>query len=200
MSDTATRRVWQSARTLADLGHLTASWLEGDLATVPGYDGPPDEETAALVPMLAGLNRAGYVTSGSQPADAGHGYDGAWWEQRAAVEGFTGPHMAARLADAAETAELLAVVYAPAELPRWRIRYDRAVHVTRRDGEAVTWFGAHRPRRHLRDSWTGYGTCHPDAIKAVCGAWQVAVIDPLWRRRDLLWQVLADALASGGAR
>ena len=33
---------WRSARTLADLGELTARWLEGTVASVPGYCGPPD--------------------------------------------------------------------------------------------------------------------------------------------------------------
>jgi len=58
-------RAWSSARTLTDLGELTAQWLEGSLATLAGgaYRGGPDEETGPLVPVLAALNRAGYVTT-----------------------------------------------------------------------------------------------------------------------------------------
>jgi Domain of unknown function (DUF6919) len=160
---------------------------------VPGYDGPPDDETAALVPVLADLNRAGYVTCASQPADACRGYDGAWWEQRAAVQGFADADLATRIGRAADAAGLITVLYAPADLPRWRIRYGRAVPVTRRNGEVVTRFGAQLSRGHLRDTWTGYGACHRDAVNALCGAWQVSVIDPLWGRPALLWQVLADA-------
>ena len=167
MADRASRRAWQSARTLADLGQLTARWLEGTLPHVPGYAGPPDPETLPLAGVLADLNRAGYVTCGSQPADACRGYDGAWWEQRAAVEGFAGPRLAARIGRAADAAGLITVAYAPAELPRWRIGYGRAVPVTRRNGEVVTRFGAHLSRRHLRDAWTGYGVCHRDAVKAL---------------------------------
>ncbi len=31
------RRAWKQARTLAELGELTARWLEGDIASQPGY-------------------------------------------------------------------------------------------------------------------------------------------------------------------
>ncbi len=62
---------WRAARTLAGLGELTAEWLEGTIASiptvVPGYG--PDEETAALIPVLAACNRAGYVTTVSQPGE-----------------------------------------------------------------------------------------------------------------------------------
>src|SRR5690242_948094 len=93
------RQGWACARTLADLGQLTARWLEGDLATVPGYGCRPAAETALLVPVLAAVNRAGYVTAGSQPGHAGPGYDRARWEQRAAVEGLAAPPLAARIAE-----------------------------------------------------------------------------------------------------
>jgi len=43
---------WRAARTLADLGEVTAQWLEGKITSiptvVPGYG--PDEETADLIP------------------------------------------------------------------------------------------------------------------------------------------------------
>ncbi len=32
----ADRKAWRSARTLADLGELTARWIEGDLGEHPG--------------------------------------------------------------------------------------------------------------------------------------------------------------------
>jgi hypothetical protein len=187
------RRAWRSARTLRDLGQLTALWLEGDLGTVPGYCGPPDDETAPLVPALAVLNRAGYLTSGSQPGEAGQGLNGRRWEQRAAVEGFAGLRVGRRLAAAARAAGLIVIVGDPARLPRWRTGCRSRVPVTRVDGQPVTWFGAHLSRRHLRDPWTGYGACHRHAVNDVCRAWQVTVIDPEWGRPGLLWRVLRDA-------
>lgn len=73
------------ARTLADLGELTARWLEGKIKSlptvIPGYG--PDEETTKLIPVLAAVNRAGYVTDFSQPGEAERR-----WTQRAAVSGF----------------------------------------------------------------------------------------------------------------
>jgi len=82
------RRRWRSARTVSDLGELMALWLEGKIASRPGYQPRygPEDETAHLVPTLAALCRAGYVTTQSQPGLVGTGTDGLWWEQRAAVE------------------------------------------------------------------------------------------------------------------
>ena len=189
---------WQSARTHADLGELTARWLEGTIASVPGYCGPPAGETEELIPVLAKLNRAGFVTTGSQPAFDGPGYDGAHWRQRAAVEGFAGPELASALLAAASGAGLTDVLHDPATLSRWRYDYDRDVTVTTRDGYEVTGFGVQLPRRHIRDSWIGYGICHRDAVDALCSAWQVTVIDRQWGRADLLWDVLAGAVYPHG--
>jgi hypothetical protein len=188
---------WRSVRTLADLGGLTARWLAGDLGSQPGYapgEGP-DLETAPLVPVLAAVNRAGFVTTGSQPG-------GRWvtggtcWEQRAAVEGLAGPEMAARIRDLAAEAGLTVLARPPGAVPRWRTRYGAGVCVSRISGsrsEEVTWFGVVRSRRHLGSPVTGYGACGPAAVRAVCSAWQVAVLDPGWGRDDRLWLVLAAA-------
>jgi len=82
---------WGTARTLTDLGELTAQWLEGKIGSVPGTmpGCGPDEETAELIPVLAACNRAGFVTVVSQPGEEpALGYDGQIWTQRAALEGF----------------------------------------------------------------------------------------------------------------
>jgi hypothetical protein len=67
----ADRKLWAAARTLADLGELTAQWLEGRIASVPGYmpGWGPDPETAPHIPVLAAANRAGFLTVNSQSAD-----------------------------------------------------------------------------------------------------------------------------------
>ncbi len=189
---------WQSARTLADLGELTARWIEGDLASQPGYCGPSDIEDPALVPFLAALNRAGFVTTGSQIGESGPGYDGAYWQQRAAVEGFASERTALALIRAAAACGLISVSYPPASMSRWRYRYDRSVTVTMREDRKITGFGVQLPRRHIRDSWLGYGICHRAAVDALCSAWQVTVIDPEWGRDDLLWHVLDLAVRPAG--
>jgi len=58
---------WLSARTLADVGELTALFLEGHLQQTPTHMGSPDTETIALIPVLAACNRTGFVTHQSQP-------------------------------------------------------------------------------------------------------------------------------------
>jgi hypothetical protein len=105
----ADRRRWQAACTLAELGELTALWLEGRLASQPGYqpNHGPNEETRDLVPVLAELNRAGWLTDVSQPGwGPGAGYDGATWCQRAGLGGFAEPDLADRISAAATAAGL----------------------------------------------------------------------------------------------
>jgi hypothetical protein len=152
-----------------------------------------------MVPVLAALNRAGFVTTGSQPGFDGGGHEGARWQQRAAVEGFSGRRAMLALTWAAGEAGLVVVAHDPASLPRWRVDHSRSAGVTRRHDRVVTRFGAHLPRRFIRDSWTGWGACHPDAAAALCGAWQVTVIDPGWGREGLLWDVLSRALCPAGS-
>jgi hypothetical protein len=66
------RRQWRAAKTVADIGKLTAAWLEGRLPSQPGYEANcgPDEDTRELVPVLAALNRAGYATSSYNPGSS----------------------------------------------------------------------------------------------------------------------------------
>ena len=180
----ADRKLWASARTLTDLGDLTARWLEGGIKSVPGYCGAPAEETTELSPVLAACNRAGFVTDSSQPGRTGYG-----WSQRAAVCGFVTPGTWVRLWAATEG---LPLIRSAVRSTRWRIRYKTAFPVTRCGGTVFTRFGATLSRRHLSDSWTGYGICHEDAVHAVCDAWQVTLIDTEWGREDSpLWPALA---------
>lgn len=185
------RAIWATARTLEDAGELTARWLERRIEEHCCYYGGPDPETIPLVPVLARLNRAGFVTTASQPGGDGTGYDGARWQQRAAVEGFAGSYLAQRLQHAVIDAGLDYVLHAPGDLPWWRYRTDREMVVTLRDGEEYTWFGQHLSRRDIRSWRVGWGACHRDAVKALCSAWQVTLIDPEWGRESLLWDTLA---------
>jgi hypothetical protein len=189
---------WRSARTLADLGKLTARWLEGAILSQPGYAGGygPDEETGPLVGVLAAANRAGYVTNASQPGGSGLDGAGVWWSQRAAVSGFADGAALARLRVEAMRASLIIICGRPR---RWRTIQAGAVGVTRYGGRCVTRFGSCLSVAHLRDGWAGYGECHPDAVAALCQAWQVTLVDPQWGRDSVLWPVLR-AFAGGGPR
>ena len=177
---------WAAARTFGDLCELTAQWIEGTIGSQPGYCGPSDIEDPAMVPVLAALNRAGFLTSGSQAGCKGDG-----WEQRAAAEGFiAGTAAAYGLADAAWKAGMTVVMHSPDTLPTRRYRCGGAVTVTRSGGGDYTEFGVQVPRRHIRSRITGYGICRRSAVRELCEAWQVTVIDPEWGRRDLLWPAL----------
>jgi hypothetical protein len=134
------------------------------------------------------------MTVASQEAYSGPGYDGAFWEQRAAVEGFAPAPVAGALIWAAAQAGLLAVACGPADRPRWLTSHRTAVPVTCREGYMYTGFGSRLSRRFLRDPLVGYGACHPRAVAELCGAWQVTIIDPQWGRQDLLWGTLAAGL------
>jgi hypothetical protein len=187
------RQAWQSARTFADLGELTAQWIEGKVGEQPGYCGPSDlDDPERLVPLLAALNRSGYMTIQSQAAFDALACDGAHWQQRAAVMGFAAQEAARLLYNSAWEADLIVIAHDPADLPRWFTRHRAAADVTRRGNRTMTGFGSHLSRRLLRGE---YGDCHPDAVNALCSAWQVTVIDPVWGRPDLLWEVLGPAVA-----
>lgn len=201
---------WRSARTFAGLCELTACWIEGTVGEVPGYDGPPDVGDPEMVPVLAALNRAGYMITSWQPGGTSDDIHpelaalrhGGWprWEQCAAVEGFTGARTARNIMNYASMAGLTAVIHDPPPRLSRRFRFDRAVTVTWLEGEPHVWYGTRLPVRLLRDPRSGYGICHPAAVSALCRSWQVAVTDPERGRPDLLWNTLTRALVPGGAR
>lgn len=184
----ADRKRWASARTLADLGNLTALWLEGEIPSQPGYAANcgPDPETADLIPVLAACNRAGFVTNGSQPGESGTGCGGARWDQRAAVQGFASMEATGRLLNILSGGGFIIRIERAGQRMSWK----RAVPVSLDDGSVCTTFGAKLSRRFIRDDWEGYGICHPDAVRALCDAYQVTVIDPEWGRNDRLWPAL----------
>jgi hypothetical protein len=172
--------LWRGARTLADLGELTARWLEGTIGsvpcTMPGYG--PDEETRPLVSVLAAANRAGFVTNFSQPGENDSG-----WVQRAAVYGFASPATFRAITAAAADADLI-ITGARADAADWGTR----LVVTIDNGQETTWVGDAWPREEIQGS---YGDCcDPAAVEALCQAWQVTLIDPQWGPSDHLWAVL----------
>jgi len=197
------RRAWKQARTLTELGELTARWLEGDIASQPGYmpNCGPDPETTELIPTLAKLNRAGYVTECSQPGMAPTvGYDGRLWSQRAAVSGFADDATAARILTAVEGTELVLIAHGTPPRRRWwqwRRPVNPAIVVTSAGYQVSTEFGA---RMSLGDLEGCLGDLGQEGFTAVRDALQVTVIDPAWGRNDVLWPVLDAVVADVVAR
>ncbi|WP_374778708.1 hypothetical protein OG756_42150 (plasmid) [Streptomyces sp. NBC_01310] len=187
----ADKQRWRSADNLQELGHLVASWLIGDLASLVGYQPNcgPDEETQHLIPVLVAVNRLGFVTDSSQPGESGFGVDGQWWEQRAAVSGLVDdPELRDRLVAAAEVAGLTVVQHDMT--PR---RHAEGFPVTRCTGTVHTRFGRFLPVRDLRTVW------QPEIIgrrvfDKVAAAWQLTLVDPEWGRDDVLWEALAEVV------
>ncbi|MFE9770027.1 DUF6919 domain-containing protein [Streptomyces sp. NPDC005808] len=182
------RRRWRSAGTITDLGELMALWLEGKIASRPGYQPRygPDDETAHLVPTLAALCRAGYVTTCSQPGFAGTGADGLWWEQRAAVElVVTNPKLFQRLVGAACAAGL--VVRINECRPDGGVQ-EPPVVATTRDGEPVTAFGGRISRADMAIQWPGLDR---DLYREVRTGTYVSIIAPEYGTPgERLWVVL----------
>lgn len=179
----ADRRRWAEPTDLAGLGELMAEWLEGHIKARPGYlDYRPDPETNPIIPSLAALCRAGFLTDNSQPGVNEHGDDGSWWEQRAAVDGFIADQgLLDRLTRAARSASADTLV-----------DDRRGVVVTTRNGEPTTGFGARVPRGHFRHCWP---EVNRDALGALKSAHHVAFIArDFGPSGERLWPALAAAI------
>lgn len=171
---------WQQARTLAELGELTAQWLEGALAHQPMYLGGPSPETLPLIPHLAAYNRAGFITGQSQP---GIPFENGW-VQRAWVHGFGGAETADKIESELLGTDLIVCTTPPGADNPTRIC------VTTNNGRAHTIGGAMRAG-YLAEQ---YREALPAALPALLNAWQIEVIDPRWGRNGLLWNRLDEAL------
>jgi len=170
---------WATARTLDQLGELTARWLEGTVAEHANGHDVPDEETAPLVPTLIAINRAGVFTDFSQPGQPWD--DGS--AQRAALTGWCNEETRSRLAAVIGPTELILLAEQGVSGVQIPVTYDV--------GEPFTWVGGALDADYLPDS---YPEVHPDGIAAMAVNWHVTVIDPVWGRSDLLWPTVATAL------
>jgi hypothetical protein len=176
-TDTSTLS-WPTARTFTELGELTARWLTGEVPTHPCDEGPPEEETAPLIGLLARVNRAGLLTAFSQPAVS----DIVGWTQRAAVTGYC----------RAETLDRLFAAFTPTELVLLNEHQESdsgiRVPVTLFGGRPSTFVGG-VPRPI---NWSLQVT--PGAVRDLRRCWYITLVDPVWGRDDRLWPALAAAL------
>ncbi|MDH6544097.1 hypothetical protein [Streptomyces sp. SPB4] len=185
----ADRRLWHATTTFSGLAELTARWLEGDIRSCPGVvpNHGPDDETLPLIPCLAATNRAGFLTTDSQPGHDAADYAGNLWEQRAAVTGFvTDPAILTRLVDSAEQTGLDLLV-------RFQGDHHPGLLVSRVNGLPYTWFGRCLTLPELRDSWPSR-LVGDTAFDAIARAAQLTIAAPAFEPSDILWTALDEAL------
>jgi hypothetical protein len=194
----ADQDLWSTPRSHLALGELMAEWLEGAVASRPGYapNYGPDEETEELIPVLAAMCRVGLVTTGSQPACAPEtGADGFLWRQRAWVEFWCddralGDLMA--LLEAQERQQVMAV-FARADGSRTGEEIDPVPVTQRASVDRRYWWRAHTAvgglvsRQDFSLSWDETSEEMDDVLR---NGWVVNVFDLDWGRHHLLWPLM----------
>ena len=180
---------WQQAKTPAEVGELTALWLEGKMKDHP-YPTHPTEvpafETLEIVPFLARLDRGGFLTDCSQP---GMAEDGS--SQRAFVSGFADLDTADSIGRAIVHTRLVALQHPPGQPPRDPDLWLR-VPVTLDGDDEFTWIGAEMSAKDIRSYYGGYYHRAVAEWLAV-EAWYLEVFDPAWGYNGLLWRTLVTA-------
>jgi glycosyltransferase involved in cell wall biosynthesis/predicted RNA binding protein YcfA (HicA-like mRNA interferase family) len=177
------RAPWGEASTVAELGEVTARWLQRDLATAR----TPEAETGALAGVLTAVNRAGFVTRVSQPGARPGSESTQWWNnfgQRAAVAGLSTSTVRDRLLAAAADTGLRMVSWKLGEGP---VAQDHVVVSDRGDWVHSTKFGHfHESKDELRSVFADA----PVVDELWEDGWQIVIVDPEWGRNDRLWPML----------
>ncbi|MER5696065.1 DUF6919 domain-containing protein [Streptomyces mirabilis] len=181
----ADRARWQHARTLTDLGQLTAAWWEGTLRSLPGHraNHRPHPTLTPQTAVLATANRAGFLIPAAQAGRT----DGTV-QQRTAVQGFvSSPHLIQRVMDAAEQGDLYIAL---ASLHDANDGPGNGITVTTGDKQRDTVFGQVLGLEDLNAMWPQL----PHAVDAVALALQVTLVDPQFGSSNLVWDTLAAAI------
>lgn len=166
---------WAAARNRADLGLLTALWLDGRIDSQPAYYGKVDvdEDLApGMTDTLIRLNEAGFLTQNSQAGSE-------VYQQQASVNGFASPEMADRLRQLANDEVRCTVLP-----PRGRFRRGQWDH----DAQC-TW---HVTASEIAHMYEGAGA---EAIDDLVNSSQVTVYDTRIGRNDL-WPALDSVVAT----
>lgn len=171
------KRAWKRAKSFQEVCDLMARFIQGKLQYSPLYCSPTvDGETLPLVPYLAGLNQAGFLTTDSQP-----GMERPDWKQRAFVDGFALESVARRIARISLFSDLHVVAVPPG--------YSAGFHtpVIVRDFMPHGWsgFSCFEELEHFADA------CSVEAMKELGLAWSISVIDLQWGREEHLWRELS---------
>lgn len=157
---------------------LVVRWLHGEETDGVIYGDGPDLETAVLTDTLVALNRSGYLTDHSQPGALEDGY-----AQRAHVSGYCDEPTAMAISARAVTTDLV-VLAIPANSDSFG-----QIPVSREGRVEYTWGGGHSdPANEF------YQPGDEELVAELRQLWHVEVIDPVWGRNDLLWDVVVAAV------
>lgn len=180
---------WRSARSLRDLGQLMAQWIEGDLASRPGYYGPSDLDTPGLSTLCASLCREGFITDNSQSGGTWHD-EGDLVLARESIAGYCNTDTLVHLRSALAATNIHITAY---RRVRWwhRSSTDNLLFsrtpVTLVNDAPYTWFGGRLNLEWLGLTWEGVSR---RAWRAVRRSWHVALADQEWGREGHLSEVL----------
>ena len=177
MTETDARAAWLDATTYEEICELTARYVEGGSPYCPWYAGPLDEESGPLIPVLAGLCRAGFMTVASQP-----GVLQPAFRQRAFVDGLASRPVAEALYRVEMHSDLV-VLMAPSGAQS-HVR----IPVTVEDWRPFTAAGT------LGTEQEFISTEFPNLADALGDTWSACIIDPVWGREKYLWDRLSEAL------
>lgn len=182
MDDLKLHDAWASARTLSDLSEATIEFLEGRLQETPVHWGPIDPESNQLVPILVSMNRAGLITTCSQPGMTDVEHRGA---QRAFVEGFCDRETAEKIETGLLLDELVVISCAPS------CESFISITVTVDDDKPFTFLG-----RFGNDELNAFRNGDRELDEMLDQAWALQIFDPVWGRNDRLWASIFRALTS----
>jgi hypothetical protein len=192
---------WGIASNLLELGELTAQWIEGSIeGDSPWYGGEVDHETSDIGEVICALNRAGFVTTHSQPAGVP---DSGWeWAQGAAVSGFASEEVARRIEGTLCRSDLITVRLGPLEESSCTIPItiwgEGRADLNEQLGEPPPISPVYTWEVGSEGHWEfeRLAEClNETMIQSLTEAVRVIAIDPPWGRSDLLWSMLRSTVS-----
>ncbi len=180
---------WQPARTLVDLGALSADYFDGVTDEHPDamVTRPAGHDPAVVAPTLVDLNRAGFVVFRYVVGRDSTLADGPT-ERRAAVQGFCDT-LTLEWLSASLFGTRFQVVAVTTATGRADGTLNAGVPVARTGPTVDANLGRQYTRTEIRALTFG-GFLTPTAAGALANAWNVTVFDPEWGP-NTLWARLA---------
>lgn len=183
----AEKRMWADAHDFPALRELTARWCLGELSwSAVGQPAPRDPETEYIGDALAAINRAGLLTTHSQPANEFHDRT---VQQRAFVEGYATPEVEEQLRRLIAGTRLRMV----AHIDRGWCRGHGGDASSRQRNPDGTWCesGSLGPQPAASQDGLELHGLSGDLFAEVADLPFISIWDPQWRPSDLLWRRLS---------